>query len=67
MMIDLYNKRNERKVSFLYPVNGKKNVLRSVDGVKLKSYTGPNGKGITVRENDGTCRSFSVVKCVASL
>lgn len=67
MMLNLYNKRNERKVNFLYPVNGKKNVLRNVAGVKLKSYTGPNGKGITVREADGTCRSFSVAKCVASL
>lgn len=67
MMVDLYNKRNERKVSFLYPVNGRKNVLRTVNGKKLRSFTGPNGKGITVQEADGTCRSFSVAKCVASL
>ena len=67
MIIDLYNKRNERKVSFLYPVNGKKNVLRQVTGVKVKSFTGPNGRGITVRENTGLHKSFSVSKCVASL
>lgn len=67
MMNDLYNKRNERKVSFLYPKNGNKNVLRSVSGVKVNSFTGPNGRGITVLENDGKCHSFSLVKCVASL
>ena len=67
MINDLYLKRNERKVSFLYPVNGKKNVLRQVTGVKVKSFTGPNGRGITVRENTGLHKSFSVSKCVASL
>ena len=34
MMNDLYLKRNERKVSFLYPKNGNKNILRQVNGVK---------------------------------
>lgn len=67
MISDLYLKRNERKVSFLYPVNGKKNVLRSVEGVKVRSFTGPNGRGITVREKNGLHKSFSVNKCVASL
>ena len=67
MILDLYNKRNERKVSFLYPVGGKKNVLRQVTGVKVKSFTGPNGRGITVRENTGLHKSFSLSKCVASL
>ncbi len=67
MINDLYLKRNERKVSFLYPVNGKKNVLRQVTGVKIKSFTGPNGRGITVREKNGLHKSFSVSKCVASL
>ena len=46
---DLYHKRNERKVSFLYPKNGNRNVLRTVTGVKVKSFTGPSGRGITVR------------------
>ena len=64
---DLYHKRNERKVSFLYPVNGSKNVLRNVNGVKVKSFTGPNGRGITVREDNGLHKSFSLKKCVASL
>jgi len=67
MMSDLYLKRNERKIRVLYPVNGKRNVLRLVEGVKLKSFTGPNGRGITVRERDGKIRSLSVSKCVASL
>ena len=67
MISDLYLKRNERKVSFLYPVGGNKNVLRTVNGVKVKSFTGPNGRGITVREDNGLHKSFSVNKCVASL
>ena len=67
MIADLYNTRNERKVSFLYPVGGNKNILRNVDGVKLKSFTGPNGRGITVRGNNGQIRSVSVIKCVSHL
>ena len=64
---DLYHKRNERKVSFLYPKNGSKNILRSVTGVKVASFTGPSGRGITVREDSGLHKSFSLSKCVASL
>ena len=67
MLNDLYLKRNERQVSFLYPVNGTKNVLRTVNGVKIKSFTGPNGRGITVRKDNGLHKSFSLSKCVASL
>lgn len=67
MMNDLYHKRNERKVSFLYPVGGNKNVLRQVQGTKIRSFTGPNGRGITVRENNGQIRSVSLAKCVAAL
>ncbi len=67
MITDLYNKRNERKISVLYPVGGKRNVLRRVQGVKLRSFTGPSGRGITVQERDGQIRSLSISKCVASL
>ena len=67
MLNELYHKRNERKVSFLYPVGGNKNVLRKVEGVKLKSFTGPNGRGITVQESNGQIRSLSIAKCLASL
>jgi len=66
-MNDLYLKRNERKVDFLYPKNGNRNVLRRVTGVKIKSFTGPNGRGFTVREDNGLHKSFSTNKCVASL
>lgn len=66
-MNDLYLKRNERKVSFLYPVSGKRNILRMVQGIKISSFTGPNGRGITIRESNGLHKSFSVNKCVASL
>ena len=67
MNSDLYHKRNERKVSFLYPVGGNKNILRNVQGVKLRSFTGPGGRGITVRENNGQIRSVSIAKCVSHL
>ena len=66
-MVNLSTKRNGRKVSFLYPVNGKKNILRQVNGVKIKSFTGPNGKGITVHEDNGLHKSFSLSKVVSSL
>ena len=67
MIQDLYHKRNDRRVSCLYPVGGKKNVLRKVSGVKLASFTGPNGRGITVQEDNGKIRSLSISKCVATL
>jgi hypothetical protein len=67
MMNDLYNKRNERKVSFLYPKHGNRNVLRQVKGVKVRSFTSKNGKGITVQEDSGLYKSFLLSKCVASL
>ena len=66
-MVNLSTKRNGRKVSFLYPVNGKKNILRQVNGVKVKSFTGPNGKGITVHEDTGLHKSFSLSKIVGGL
>ena len=67
MMNDLYLKRNDRKIHVLYPTGGNTNILRTVRGVKLRSFTGPNGKGITVQEGSGQIRSLSVSKCVASL
>ncbi len=67
MINDLYLKRNERKVSFLYPKHGNRNVLRTVKGVKIKSFTSKNGRGITVKEDNGLHKSFLVSKCVASL
>lgn len=63
-MVNLYNKRNERKISCLYPVGGTSNVLRRVEGVKLASFTGPSGRGITVQEKDGKIRSLSMNKVV---
>lgn len=67
MNSDLYSKRNDRKISVLYPVGGKRNVLRKVEGVKLRSFTGPSGRGITVQEANGRIRSLSLSKCVLSL
>jgi len=67
MMQDLYHKRNGRKINVLYPTGGKRNVLRTVAGIKLRSGTSANGRFITVQENDGKIRSLSVSKCVGSL
>ena len=67
MLTDLYNKRNERKIHVLYPTGGNKNVLRTVNGVKLRSGTGPSGKFVAVQEESGQIRSRSLYKCVASL
>lgn len=69
-MKSFYNKRNGSSLpKFFYPVNGDKNVLRTVEagGIKERSYTGPNGKGVVVRETNGQVRSFSESKIVASL
>ena len=67
MLNDRYKKRNERRSHVRYATGGDKNVLRTVDGVKLRSGTGPNGRFMTVEENSGQIRSLSVSKCVASL
>jgi hypothetical protein len=64
MLFDLYNKRNDRKIVVYYPVHGTKNILRKIEGVKVNSFTGPHGRGITVKEKDGTHRSLSLSKCV---
>ena len=67
MIADLYHKRNERKVSVLYPSGGNRNVLRKIAGTKLRSGTGPSGRFVTIQEDNGQIRSLSVSKCVASL
>ena len=63
--MNLYAKKNGRIVRVLYPVHGSKNVLRRVIGRKLRSFTGPNGRGITVTEADGKIRSLSLKKVVS--
>ena len=66
-MVDLSKKRNGRKINVLYPAGGNKNVLRSVNGIKLKSGTGRNGKYIPVQETNGQIRSLTLSKVVSSL
>lgn len=66
-MVNLSDKRNGRLISVLYPKNGRKNVLRRVQGRKIKSYTGPSGKGITVREDNGRYTSLTLSKIVQAL
>ena len=66
-MLDLSKKRNGRKINVLYPQGGNKNVLRTVNGIKLRSGTGPKGKFITVQEDNGQIRSLTLSKVVLSL
>ena len=66
-MVNLSKKRNGRKINVLYPVGGHRNVLRRVEGVKLRSGTGPNGPFITVQEKNGQIRSLTLAKVVERL
>ena len=64
MITSLFDKPNEERVELYYPTHGKLNVLRKVKGVKVKSYVGPNGNGITVQEDNGNYRCLTLKKCV---
>ncbi len=55
---------NAKHVNVLYPVGGRKNILRRVTGEVVKRGTGPNGSYITVQSEDGTFRSLSAKKIV---
>lgn len=63
-MVDFYRKKNGRPVQVMYPTRGTSNVLRRVDGVKLRSGTGPSGRYIVVQESNGQIRSLSLKKIV---
>jgi hypothetical protein len=56
--------KNNSPVSFWYPVHGNRNILRKVSGVKVASFTGPSGRGITVQQTNGQFRSCSLKKVV---
>lgn len=64
MQSNLFDQKDETPVSLYYPTHGRLNVLRKVTGVKVKSFVGPHGKGITVLQDDGHYRSLSLKKCV---
>ena len=66
MTNDPYNKRNDRILpDYYYPVGGNTNILRRIiKPRKLRSFTGPNGKGWTVRTPDGKIRSHLASKAV---
>lgn len=50
-------------VSVLYPVHGRKNILRRVSGKVVERGNGPNGKYITVSTEKGY-RTLSTKKIV---
>ena len=58
------HKRVGSVVNFMYPKNGKRNILRSVIGVVVDKGTGPNGPYLTVDEVRGGTRCFSTKKIV---
>jgi len=64
MKADLFNLPDEQPVHLFYPTHGRLNVLRRVKGVKMRSYKGPKGDGITVKEDNGNIRSLTLSKCV---
>ena len=52
-MVDLSKKRNGRKINVLYPAGGNKNVLRSVNGIKLKAERDETGSISPFRKRTG--------------
>jgi hypothetical protein len=64
MQSKLFAQKDDTPVSLYYPTHGRLNVLRKVKGVKVKSFVGPHGPGITVLQDDGRYRSLSLRKCV---
>jgi hypothetical protein len=64
MKADLFHLPDAEPVHVFYPTHGRSNVLRRVKGVKLRSYNGPGGDGITVKEENGNIRSLTLRKCV---
>ncbi|MEK9699621.1 MAG: hypothetical protein VW270_27835 [Candidatus Poseidoniales archaeon] len=69
-MISFYNKKNGQKLpAFYYPSSGNRNVLRKIPAgaVKLRSFTGKQGRGFTAQLPNGLHRSYSDEKVVASL
>jgi len=69
-MMIFYMKKNGQKLpEFYYPSSGKRNVLKYIPAgaVKIRSFTGKQGKGVTARLPSGLHRSYSDEKVVASL
>jgi len=64
MVSVLKNKRANSRVSFMYPTHGVSNVLRNVKGTFEKRGKGPNGPNVTIREDSGLTKCFSVKKIV---
>ena len=58
------HKRIGSVVKFMYPKNGKRNILRNVIGVVVDKGVGPNGPYLTVDETAGGTRSCSTKKIV---
>lgn len=63
-MLSLYNKKNGQNIRVLYPKNGTSNILTVQEGTKVRSFTGPNGRGVTIRTNSGEHRSLLECKAV---
>lgn len=61
-MLSLYNKKNGQEIVCLYPKNGTSNILTLQKGVKVRSFTGPNGKGVTIRQA-GTGEFRNLLDC----
>jgi hypothetical protein len=53
-----------QSVNVLYPVNGRRNILRSISGDIVATGNGPGGKYITVNTHKGY-RTLSTKKIVS--
>lgn len=51
-------------IEALYPLHGKRNILRTVVGRVVKVGRGPSGRYVTVQGEGGLCRSLSDSKIV---
>ena len=69
-MISFYGKKNGQKLpEFYYPSSGNRNVLKKIPAgsIKVRSFTGKQGRGFTAQLPSGFYRSYSETKVVASL
>jgi hypothetical protein len=63
MLLNLSDLSKGDRVDFLYPVHGRRNILRRIVGVVDKVGNGPNGPFVTVNSKN-VFRSLSATKIV---
>lgn len=64
MVEKLYKRKNGSQIKIYYPEHGRRRRLMLIQGTKVRSFTGPNGRGITLRTAPEKFVSLSLKKCV---